>query len=112
MTYLPIILFAIAAVGGLTLVIINSNGKKIPMILAMGHGGLAAAGLIALIVNVIENTANTLMNVSLGLFVIVAMGGFALFSFHLRNKSLPNALIAVHGLGAVITFIILLMAVL
>jgi hypothetical protein len=111
MTYLPIILFAIAALGGLTLIYLKFSGKVIPMPLALVHGLFAAAGLVALIVNVASGKANTLMNISLVLFVIVAIGGFILFSFYVRKKELPDVLIAIHGSGAVISFALLLIAV-
>jgi hypothetical protein len=110
MIYLPVILFAIAAVGGLTMVIIKYGGKAIPLPLAALHGILAAAGLVALIYNVAQNTSSTIMNVSLVLFLIVAVGGFILLSFHLRSKPHPDSLIAIHGAGAVISFVLLLVA--
>lgn len=75
------------------------------MSLAIVHGLFAAAGLVALIVNVYLNTVITMMNISLALFVIVAIGGFILFPFYDRKKELPNALIAIHGLGAVISLL-------
>ena len=111
MTYLPVILFAIAAIGGLALVYLKFSGQVIPMSLALVHGLFAAAGLVALIVNVYRNTAINMMNISLALFVIVAIGGFILFSFYVRKKELPNALIAIHGSGAIISFVLLLITV-
>lgn len=112
MEYLPVVLFAIAALGGLTLASMKFMGKELPMPLALGHGIFAAAGLVTLIINVVQSRINTLMNVSLLLFFIVAIGGFTLFSLHLMQKKQPNWLIAVHGLGAVISFVVLLIAVL
>ena len=112
MLYLPILFLGLAAVGGLTLVWMKYTGKELPMYLALGHGLLAATGLVLLIVNVVMDMSMTLMNTALVLFVIVALGGFMLFSLYLRKKPLPNALIAVHGMGAVISFLILLAAVL
>jgi hypothetical protein len=111
MTYLPVILFAVAAVGGLTLIYLKFSEQVIPMYLAVIHGLFAAGGLVALTLNVASSSANTLMNISLWLFVIVAVGGFILFSFYLRKKELPDALIAAHGSGAVISFVLLLIAV-
>jgi hypothetical protein len=110
MIYLPVILFAIAALGGLTLVIMKYSGKALPLPLAVLHGIFAAAGLVTLIYNVALNSANVLMNISLALFLIVAIGGFILLSFHLRQKKHPDSLIAIHGIGAVISFILLLVA--
>ncbi len=111
MTYLPVILFAIAAAGGLALIYMKFSGKVIPMPLAIIHGVFAAAGIVALILNIVSSSANKLMNISLVLFVIVAIGGFILFSFYVRNKELPDVLIAIHGSGAVISFALLLIAV-
>ena len=111
MEYLPVGLFAIAAVGGLTLAGMKFMGKELPMPLALGHGVFAAAGLVTLIINVVQSTINTLMNVSLLLFFVVAVGGFALFSLHLMKKMQPNWLVVVHGLGAVISFVVLLIAI-
>ena len=111
MIYYPVALFAIAAIGGLALVYLKFSGQAIPMPLAIVHGLFAAAGLVALIANVYMNTAIPMMNISLALFVIVAIGGFILFSFYIRKKELPNVLIAIHGLGAVLSFVLLLIAV-
>jgi hypothetical protein len=112
MEYLPVVLFAIAALGGLTLASMKFMGKAMPMPLALGHGIFAAAGLVTLIVNVVQSRINTLMNVSLLLFFIVAIGGFTLFSLHLMKKRQPTMLIVAHGLGAVISFSVLLIAIL
>jgi hypothetical protein len=110
MEYLPVVLFAIAAIGGLTLAAMKFMGRKLPMPLALGHGLFAAAGLVTLILNVIRVRTNMLMDVSLLLFLVAAIGGFALFSLQLMKKRQPNMLIAAHGLGAVISFAILLYA--
>lgn len=112
MEYLPVVLFAIAALGGLTLASMKFMGKGMPVPLALGHGIFAAAGLVTLILNVVQNRTNTLMNVSLLFFFIVAIGGFTLFSLHLMKKRQPNMLIAAHGLGAVISFVVLLITIL
>ncbi len=111
MNYIPILLFGIAALGGLTLVTMRSQGKGMPMPLAIGHGLLAAAGLITLIINVAGDMNNMLMNISLILFLAAALGGFTLFSFHVRKKPMPGILIPIHGTGAVIAFALLLIAV-
>jgi hypothetical protein len=111
MLYLPVLFFAVAAVGGMTLVWMKNQGKELPMYLALGHGLFAATGLVLLIVNVAMDMSMQLMNVALALFVIIALGGFTLFSFYIRKKPLPNVLIAVHGVGAVISFLILIVAV-
>lgn len=111
MIYLPIVLFAIAAVGGVTLVTMKFSGKDLPWSLIIGHGLFAAAGLVALMAYVIQNPAPALVNTALVLFLLAAVGGFILFSFQVRKKALPNALILIHGGVAVISFLLLLFAV-
>ncbi len=112
MIYLPLILFGIAALGGLTMVSIIARGKNIPLVLALAHGLFAAAGLVTLILNVAMDMSIMLKNVAMILFIVVALGGFIIFSFYLRKKPLPYWLIAVHASAAVISFILLLVAVL
>ena len=111
MTYLSVVLFAVAAVGGATLVVRKFTGKGMPLSLAAVHGIFAAAGLITLAASVYNNSSNKLMNISLILFLIVALGGFILLSYHLRKKAHPVALIGIHGAGAVVSFLLLLAAV-
>ena len=111
MEYLPVGLFAVAAVGGLTLVTMKLTGKGMPLPLAFGHGIFAAAGLVALIVRIFENSGNALMNLSLLLFLAVALGGFVLLALHLRGRRQPGLLIAAHAAGAVASFVVLLIAV-
>jgi len=111
MIYLPVVLFAIAAAGGLTLAVMKFSGKGLPWPIVIGHGVFAAAGLVALIGNVVWNSQIFLMNLALVLFLVVALGGFTLLFFHLRKKKQPNVLIAIHGGAAVITFLLLIIAV-
>jgi lipid-A-disaccharide synthase-like uncharacterized protein len=111
MIYLSIILFAVAAVLGATLVVRKFTGKGMPLSLAAAHGIFAAAGLITLAANVYNDSSNKLMNISLILFIIFALGGFILLSYHLRKKAHPVALIGIHGAGAVVSFLLLLVAV-
>jgi hypothetical protein len=105
---LPIILFAAAALGGLTLAILRFRDKPLPTPLALGHGAIAAAGLVTLALVAVPHGAPSLARVALGLFGVAALGGFALFSFQLRKQKLPIGIVVVHGLVAVTAFVILL----
>jgi len=44
----------------------------------------------------------------IGIFVLAALGGFVLLSFHLRNKSVPRALAVIHGLVAALGLVLLI----
>lgn len=102
------ILFGIAAAGGIVLGVRALQGKELPMPLAMLHGLLAASGLVLLIVVLLGRESMGMAGWSLGLFIVAALGGFGLFSFHLRKQPHPKALVVVHGLAAVTAFLILL----
>jgi hypothetical protein len=114
MLYSAAIILVITALGGLTLATIHfrSKGRKFPpKVLALMHGAAGAAGVIVLILALLRVGFSTLAGVSLALFVIAALGGFTLFSFHLRNKPLPSAFVAVHGLVALTALVLLLVVI-
>lgn len=107
-----IVLFAVAAVGGLTMAVLHFRGRTPPSpVLAALHGVLAASGLVVLLLAVVKAATGGAAGISLGLFVLAALGGFALLSFHLRGRALPNGLVVGHGLLAVAAFVVLLSAV-
>ena len=80
--------------------------------IALLHGALAASGLVALIVAVTGGGLSSQVTIALGGFVIAALGGFFLFSFHLRGQALPIPVVVIHGFVAVVSFVILLLAIL
>lgn len=112
MLVLSVILFAIAALGGLVLGVSGLRQRDLPMWLSLIHGLIAAAGLVTLIIGVVQGNVGILAIISLVLFLIAALGGFVLFSFHLRKKPHPKGLIIIHALAAVIGFVLLLIGIL
>jgi hypothetical protein len=112
MFMLAILLFALAALAGVTMAAMVFRGTPAPRpALAVLHGTCAAAGLLVLLWAVMRAGAGGPTAVALGLFVIAALGGFTLLSFHLRGRALPRGLVAGHGLLAVVAFCTLLWAV-
>ena len=107
-----VILFAVAALGGLVLGVLGLRQRNLPMPLSLLHGAVAAAGLITLILGVLQGNAGLLPTISLILFLIAALGGFVLFSFHVRRKPHPKGLIVIHALAAVSAFVLLLIGIL
>jgi hypothetical protein len=112
------VLFAIAALGGLTLAVLHfrAHGKTHPPTsLAMLHGLLAAMGVIFLIIG-IAATANgfsaglsSMPVLALVLFVLAALGGaYMFFGKHLRGQPLPTPVVIIHGLAAFAGFVVLL----
>ena len=105
-----LILFGLAALGGVTLLARRLKGGNPALGLALAHGTAAAGGLVALIVAVLGG-AGGLHVVALAIFGAAALGGFYLLSFHLRGKLLPLGVVLVHATIAIAGFVTLLMAV-
>jgi hypothetical protein len=104
------ILFAIAALGGATLATLHFRGRApLPMPLALLHGLLAASGLVLLVAAALTQPGfGTLAVASLVIFALAALGGFYLFSHHLRGRPLPSTVVLIHGGAAVVAFLLLL----
>lgn len=107
-----LILFAVAALGGLVMAVMRFGGRELPPLgLAIVHGLFAAAGLVALIVALLGQGFSTMATIALIGFVGAALGGFYLFSLHMKKRALPVHYVLVHGLFAVASFVILLLGV-
>ncbi len=107
MIYTAIAFFALAAILGLLLLSYILRGKETPKGVAIGHGLLAATGLVLLIIYATSHTPRPMESVVL--FVIAATGGFIVFTRDMANKSLPKWLPVAHGLIAVAGFVFLLL---
>ncbi len=104
-------LFAVAAVAGLTMAIMHFRGVSPPRtVIAALHGLFAAAGLVALLLTLIEAGFGGRPGIAFGLLAAAALGGFALLSSHVQGKRLPSGLVVGHGLLAVAGFVTLLLA--
>lgn len=110
---IALVLFALAAVGGVVLAVIRFRGQPYPPLgLALVHGAAAAAALIALIVAVAPGEAPSSATTALVLFLVAAAGGFYLFFQHLKKVALPLWVVVVHALVAVAGFLTLAVTVL
>jgi hypothetical protein len=105
-----IIILGFAALGGVTLAAMRFSGTLIPPTwMALGHGAVAATGLGFLIAAATGSTVPLLVQVALGVFLLAALGGATIFvGFHLQKKPLPIPLIVLHGLTAVVGYVLLL----
>jgi len=110
---IAILLFALAAVAGLSMAVMHFRGHSPPRpVLAVFHGLFAASGLVILLVAVIGAHTTGAPAVALGLLVLAALGGFGLLSFHLKGRRLASGLVVGHAVLAVSGFIVLLVSVL
>jgi hypothetical protein len=102
------VLLAIAAIGGIALAALRLRGSRLPASLAVIHGIISAAGLVALLVEVLGGAASALATIALALLVLAALGGFVTASFHVRRKPIPvpfmltHAALAVAGFGSLL----------
>ena len=106
---IALVLFALAAIGGLVLALQRFSGKPLPSFpLALVHGLAAASGLVALIVVVANGSGPAAAKTGLVLMVGAALGGFFLFTRHLKQVALPIPVMILHAVVAVAGFITLL----
>jgi hypothetical protein len=108
-----LVLFGIAAVGGLILATQRLRGAPRPTLaIALVHGAVAAAGLVALILVVVAPDAPSVAKTALVVFLVAALGGFYLIAQHLQTRPLPVPVMLIHAAVAVAGFLILLAGVL
>jgi hypothetical protein len=107
------IVLGLAALGGLTLAGIRLSGTpRPPTWMALGHGTIAATGLVLLIYAAATTTVPLLAQIALGVFVLAALGGAVIFiGYHLQEQPLPIPLVLGHGLIAVTAYVMLLVAI-
>jgi hypothetical protein len=96
-----IVLFLVAAVGGLVMAVGIFKGKTPWLPLALGHGGLAATALVLAILAAIAPGGGPILKYGVAVLILAALGGFFLFSFQLRGKPHPKAVVVLHALLAV-----------
>ena len=107
-----LLVFAIAAMGGLVLATHVLRGRMAPWAISIAHALLGATGLVLLVVIALQGAAPARVTAALGILVLAALGGFFLASLHLRGKIAPKAAVFIHAGVAVVGFLTLLSAVL
>lgn len=101
-----VIVFAIAALGGLIMAASVLRGRFAPWALSLIHAALGATGLV-LVALAIFHGAKGMAPIALGILVVAALGGFFLASFHLRKQPGPKPVVLIHASVAVIGFLLL-----
>lgn len=102
-----LIVFAIAAVGGLILAASVLRDKFAPWALSVVHALLGATGLVLLIVMLLQDGAPQKVLIGFVLLLVAALGGFFLASFHLRKQMPPKAVVVIHAGVAIVGFLTL-----
>ena len=100
MLYLTLVLFAVSAVLGLTILIKWLTKKEAPKSVIYSHGIVAAVGLVLLIVYALSNPDH-FPKASILFFTAAAIGGFYMFFNDIKKKTSPLAVAFIHALLAV-----------
>ena len=109
---IAVLLIALGAAVGLYMAIQHFRGRTPPRgIVAATHGVLAVSGVIVLLLASREYGLRGPGPWALWLFGIAALGGIYLATLHMDQKRLPNGVIVVHALVAVVALVITLTAV-
>jgi hypothetical protein len=104
-----LIVFAVGALGGLTLAgVYVLQGRLAPWPLSLLHAALGAVGLLLLIYAALTTGISSAAVAALVILVIAALGGFYLASIHLQSKVAPKPVVFIHAGVAVIGFLTLL----
>lgn len=111
--WLPLVLFALAALGGVFMAgVVLQSRRQPPLSIALIHGAAAAVALILLFYQIVAFDMGGTTVASAVAFLIAAVGGLYLFSRHLSRKPLPASMILIHGAVAVVAFVLLLVSLL
>jgi hypothetical protein len=107
------VLLGIAAIGGLTMAVIRFRGaERPPTIFLMAHGLLAAAALTLLIYAAATVGLPALAMAGTVIFAVVAIvGAWLNLNYHSKMLAIPKTPIIVHGLAAVVGYVLLLLSV-
>jgi hypothetical protein len=105
--YLPLGLFAVAALIGIYMASRVFAGAMPPWAAGVVHALLAASGLVLLAVAYFNGGAPQMAAIALAVLVVAALGGFFLGSFHIRKQVAPKPVVVIHAAVAVIGFLIL-----
>ena len=110
--WVAVVLFAIAAAGGLVMAGVRLFADRNPPAwLAMLHGLLAAAGLTLLLFGAFTIGVSRTGVWALVLLIIAALGGLFLnLGYQEKRKLLPKPVMYVHVVIAVVGFILLIVA--
>ncbi|HKK13046.1 MAG TPA: hypothetical protein VKA14_00105 [Gammaproteobacteria bacterium] len=102
MVTLIVVLFLLAAGGGLWLARKAARRERVSTPVALGHAAVAVLALGLLTQRVVSGPKVLLLNDALLLFVFAALGGLLLLVFRLDREPPPMMVIFLHGLVAAI----------
>lgn len=104
-----LIVFAVAALGGLTMAgVYVLRGRLAPWPLSLLHAALGAIGLLLVIYAAVKTGIPGAALVALLILAVAALGGFYLASIHVRGEVARPPVVFIHAGAAVLGFLTLL----
>jgi len=109
MLKIAVLVFAIAALGGLVMANSVLRGRLAPWAISVLHAALGATGLALTALVVLDKSGNapSIASTALIVLVVAALGGFYLASIHARKVVAPKGVVFLHAGLAVIGFLLL-----
>lgn len=105
MSIFALILFVIAAFGGIALLIYVLQGKNTPKALALAHGSIATLAILFLLIAAIYERNN--FWIAFAFFVVVGLIGIFLFMADILGKEVLKVVAVLHGFAAFIGILLL-----
>ena len=104
-----LVLLVCTVIGGAATAFVRLTDKNTPVDIGLLHGRMRVAGtLLLLILLIVGSEFNQTIKPALGLFIITAAGGAALYFIIRRKGILPKAIIFGHGALAITALAVLL----
>ena len=110
LTY-ALLVFVVAALGGLVLASFVLRARFAPWAISVLHALLGAGGLALLLLAVMQG-AGSRATAALAVLIVAALGGFYLASLHLKRKPAMKKVVLIHAGAAVAGVLVLISAVL
>jgi hypothetical protein len=107
LTY-AIAFFLVAAMIGLFVLLKIFKNKAVPTPVILTHGGIAAIGILLLLITVLRGNTAPLLLTSLILFIVAALGGATMVALARAGKPVPNNTVIFHPILAVCALLLLL----
>lgn len=107
-----LLVFLVAALGGLFMATFVLRGKLAPWVVSLLHAFLGATGLVLLLTGIMLGGGGTPALVALGVLLVAALFGFYLASIHYGKRVARSRLVFTHAGVAVLGVALLLLAIL
>ena len=107
MLTLLLIFFLLVMAAGAVIAWLEIRGRALPLRFSSAHGVLGIAATVLLSLEAVDHPDNRLVNVSVVIFMLTALGGLLLFAFRASRQKLPLAVVLLHAAFAATALILL-----